>query len=188
MTVAQVVQGVRSSAEMTFDFVMYAIFAGCIAAAGLLNNSPVDVAAAMMIEPVMATVIAITFGLVIHDRELTWIGIRSCFISLIICLIVGYVYGGIAFIWWREWDPPPTGWWPTPEMQVRGLWRTLWYGALQALAAGGAIAVTLLNDNQAALVGVAVASTFLPPFINTGLLWAYATHIQVAEWFAIVQS
>lgn len=89
LTVAQVVQGVRSSSEMTFDFVMYAIFAGCIAAAGLLNNSPVDVAAAMMIEPVMATVIAITFGLVIEDRDLTVIGLRSCFISLIICLIVG---------------------------------------------------------------------------------------------------
>lgn len=93
----------------------------------------------------------------------------------------GYVYGGFVFIWWREWDPPPNGTWPTPEMQVRGMWRTLWYGALQALAAGGAVAVTLLNDNQAALVGVAVASTFLPPFINTGLLWAYATHLQVSR-------
>lgn len=179
LTVAQVVQGVRSSAEMTFDFVMYAIFSGCIAAAGLMNNSPVDVAAAMMIEPVMATVIAITFGLVIQDRSLTMTGVRSCIISLIICLVVGYLYGIIVFIWSEGWNPPPNGIWPTPEMAVRGEWRTLWYGALQALAAGGAISVTLLNDNQAALVGVAVASTFLPPFINTGLLWAYATHITV---------
>lgn len=179
LTVAQVVQGVRSSAEMTFDFVMYAIFAGCIAAAGLLNNSAVDVAAAMMIEPVMATVIAITFGLVIQDRSLTMTGVRSCIISLIICLVVGYIYGVIVFFWSEGWNPPPAGVWPTPEMAVRGEWRTLWYGALQALAAGGAISVTLLNDNQAALVGVAVASTFLPPFINTGLLWAYATHITV---------
>ncbi|KAI1290849.1 hypothetical protein HDE_07844 [Halotydeus destructor] len=179
LTVAQVVEGVRSSAEMTFDFVMYAIFAGCIAAAGLLNNSAVDVAAAMMIEPVMATVIAMTFGIVVQDRQLTWTGIRSCCISLVICLLVGYIYGAIVFIWWREWDPPPHGVWPTPEMQVRGLWRTLWYGLLQALAAGGAVSVTLLNDNQAALVGVAVASTFLPPFINSGLLWAYTTHITI---------
>lgn len=64
-------------------------------------------------------------------------------------------------------------------MSVRGELRTLWYGALQALASGGAIAVTLLNDNKAALVGVAVASTFLPPFINAGILWAYATHIHL---------
>lgn len=189
LTVAQVVNGVRASSELTFDFVMYAIFAGCIAAAGLLNNSAVDVAAAMMIEPVMATVIAITFGLVIRDASLTLTGVRSCIISLIICLVVGYIYGAIAFIWMKEWNPPPSGFWPTPEMSVRGQWRTLWYGALQALAAGGAIAVTLLNDNQAALVGVAVASTFLPPFINTGLLWAYATHItirgqgQTFEWY-----
>lgn len=187
LTVAQVVNGVRSSAELTFDFVMYAIFAGCIAAAGLLNNSAVDVAAAMMIEPVMATVIAITFGLVIRDPVLTWIGIRSCIISLIICLLVGYIYGAVAFIWMKEWNPPPSGYWPTPEMSVRGEWRTLWYGALQATAAGGAIAVTLLNDNQAALVGVAVASTFLPPFINTGLLWAYATHITVRGHYEKVE-
>ena len=179
MTVAQVVTGVRSSAELTFDFVMYTIFAGCIAAAGLLNNSAVDVAAAMMIEPVMATVMAITFGLVIHDNELTYIGVRSCIISLIICLAVGYVYGAFLFIWMDQWNPPPDGFWPTGEMSVRGEWRTLIYGFLQASAAGGAIAVTLLNDNQAALVGVAVASTFLPPFINTGLLWAYATHITI---------
>lgn len=71
------------------------------------------------------------------------------------------------------------GVWPTGEMEVRGLWRTLIYGTLQALAAGGAIAVTLLNDNQAALVGVAVAATFLPPFINTGILWSYAAHLQI---------
>ncbi|CAG2118979.1 unnamed protein product, partial [Medioppia subpectinata] len=35
------------------------------------------------------------------------------------------------------------------------------------------------NENQTALVGVAVASTFLPPFINTGLLWALTTHLQI---------
>lgn len=46
------------------------------------------------------------------------------------------------------------------------------------MAAGGAVAITLLNDAQCALVGVAVASTFLPPHINTGLLWAYACHLE----------
>ncbi|RWS26052.1 hypothetical protein B4U80_11055, partial [Leptotrombidium deliense] len=178
LTVMQVVEGVRSSSELTFDFVMYTFFAGCIAAAGLLNNSAVDVAAAMMIEPVMATVMAMTFGLVIHDRGLFALGFINCCISLFICVFVGFVYGLIALIWSVEWNPPPNSIWPTPEMQVRGLYRTLWYGALQALAAGGAIAVTLLNNNQAALVGVAVASTFLPPFINSGLLWAYAIHLE----------
>lgn len=56
--------------------------------------------------------------------------------------------------------------------------RALIYGLLQAMGAGGAVAITLLNDAQCPLVGVAVASTFLPPHINTGLLWAYACHLQ----------
>ncbi|RWS05082.1 hypothetical protein B4U79_08841 [Dinothrombium tinctorium] len=179
LTVIQVVEGVRSSAMLTFDFVMYTIFAGFIAAAGLLNNSPVDIAAAMMIEPVMATVMAMTFGLVIHDKSLFLLGAKNCFISLVICFLTGFIYGLIFLIWSVEWNPPPNGIWPTGEMQVRGLWRTLIYGALQAMAAGGAVAVSLLNNNQAALVGVAVASTFLPPFINTGLLWAYSAHLQM---------
>jgi hypothetical protein len=53
LTVAQVVDGVRSGADLTFDFICYTIFAGWIAAMGLINNSPVDIAAAMMIEPIM---------------------------------------------------------------------------------------------------------------------------------------
>ena len=64
-------------------------------------------------------------------------------------------------------------------MQVRGTYRGLIYGVMIALPCGGAIAVTLLNENHAALVGVAVASTFLPPFINTGLLWALSVHLQI---------
>ncbi|RWS20558.1 hypothetical protein B4U80_04661, partial [Leptotrombidium deliense] len=110
------------------------------------------------------------------------------------CMLIGFVYAGIAMIWSKEWNPPgvntlPNGVWPTNEMQGRGLWRTLWYGALQALAAGGAVSVTLLNNNQAALVGVAVCSTFLPPFINTGVLWVYAVHLQTRglreDWITI---
>ena len=64
-------------------------------------------------------------------------------------------------------------------MQSRGTVKGIVYGILLALPCGGAIAVTLLNENHAALVGVAVASTFLPPFINTGLLWAMAVHLQI---------
>lgn len=52
------------------------------------------------------------------------------------------------------------------------------------MASGGAVAITLLNDAQCPLVGVAVASTFLPPHINTGLLWAYSCHL---EWRGLGQ-
>lgn len=56
-------------------------------------------------------------------------------------------------------------------------WNSLWFGALQASAAGGAVALSLLNNNQCAIVGVAVSSTFLPPMINVGILWSYVCHL-----------
>ena len=62
-------------------------------------------------------------------------------------------------------------------MAAKGLWKGLWYAALQASAAGVAVALSLLGNNQCAIVGVAISSTFLPPFTNTGLLWAYVCHI-----------
>ena len=48
-----------------------------------------------------------------------------------------------------------------------------------ALPCGGAVAVSLLNKASTPLVGIGVASTFLPPFINAGVLWGLATHNQI---------
>ena len=179
LTVAQVVEGVRNSSTITFDFLAYTFFAGVIAAAALLNNSPVDIAAAMMIEPVMGTVMAVCFGMIVHDRSLIKLGWISMGIVLLICIVIGFVYGLVFMIWSVEWHPEPDGVWPTDEMEVRGTYKGLIYGLLQAMGAGGAVAISLLNDAQGPLVGVAVASTFLPPHVNTGLLWAYACHL---EW------
>ena len=101
----------------------YTIFAGFIAAAGLLNNSPVDIAAAMMIEPVISTVMAVCFGMIIHDRGLMRMGWINLFIVLLICCLIGFLYGLIFLIWSEEWNPPPHGVWPTPEMETRGVLR-----------------------------------------------------------------
>lgn len=68
---------------------MYTVFAGCIAAAGILVSSPIDVAAAMCIEPVMATVLAGAFGTVVHDWSLIKLGAKNNCVVLVICLAVG---------------------------------------------------------------------------------------------------
>lgn len=176
LTVAQVVSGVKNSSKVTFDFVMYTFFAGCIASCGIMNSSVIDIAAAMCIEPVMATVLVGAFGTVIHDWSLIKTGIRNNLIVTVECIFVGYVYGLIVMIWSIEWGPPE-GRWPTSEMVGRAEWRSLVMGALQASAAGGAVALSLLSNNYTAFVGVAIASTFLPHAVNTGLLWAWICHL-----------
>lgn len=62
---------------------------------------------------------------------------------------------------------------------ARGTIRSLWDGTLVCLPAGGAVAVTLLNNNQLALVGVAIASTFMPPMICCGLLFSLSCHLHI---------
>ena len=176
LTVAQVVSGVKNSSKVTFDFVMYTFFAGCIASCGIMNDSVSDIAAAMCIEPVMATVLVGAFGTVIHDWSLIKMGIRNNCIVTIECIITGFLYGLIAMIWSEQWDPP-AGHFPTNEMVGRAMWKSLVMGALQATAAGGAVALGLLSNNMTAIVGVAIASTFLPHAANTGLLWAWICHL-----------
>lgn len=57
LTVAQVVEGIRSGSDLSFDYLTYNFFGCWIAANGLLNNSPVDIAAGMMVEPIMVNAI-----------------------------------------------------------------------------------------------------------------------------------
>lgn len=58
LTVAQVVEGVRSGATITFDFSAYTLMAAFICAFAIFSNDPVNIAASMMIEPVMVSELA----------------------------------------------------------------------------------------------------------------------------------
>ncbi|KAI2804981.1 hypothetical protein BLOT_003970 [Blomia tropicalis] len=183
LTVAQVVEGVKNGAEITFDYYMYLLWSSVIAAMGMMNTSSVDVAASMMIEPLMGAVMAISFGLAIHNKEIFWTGIRSLVVGMTFCLIFGYLFGMLFMVWRVAWNPPPDGTWPTPEMQSRGQYRTLIYGAVIAASGGAVLAVILLKNNFVAMTGVAVATTFMPPFVNAGLCFALATHLQITgQW------
>lgn len=60
-------------------------------------------------------------------------GIRNNCIILVICLLVGFFYGLILLTWKDHWGDT----WPTSEMSGRGMWKSLWYGCLQAICGGG---------------------------------------------------
>lgn len=52
---------------------------------------------------------AMTFGIVVHDKQLFWLGVKNNIISLMMCMIPGYVIGCIFMIWMTQWNPTPTG-------------------------------------------------------------------------------
>ena len=119
------------------------------------------------------------FAVVIHDKSLFWVGFKNNIIACLISIFHGWWIGMIIFCWMHEWNPPPDGTWPTAQEQGRGTYWGLIYGVMIAFPCGGAIAVTLLHENSCALVGVALASTFMPPVVNCGQLWALSCHYQM---------
>ena len=50
-----------------------------------------------------------TFGLVIHDKKLFLLGLKNNIISLMMCVVPGFIIGLITFCWSTEWNPPPNG-------------------------------------------------------------------------------
>ncbi|CAG2172402.1 unnamed protein product, partial [Oppiella nova] len=173
LTVAQVVDNVRSGASLTFDFVCYLIFASWIAAMGLLDNSVVSLVASMLVSPMMGPVMAMTFGTIIKDGSLRRLGFRNLGVCFAITILFGYFFGIIALNFTKHWNGDQE--WPTNMMRERGLPRVAWVGTLVAFPSGCAVAISLLSGNEASLVGVAISVSLLPPAVNAGLLWAFAT-------------
>ncbi|XP_022704303.1 uncharacterized protein LOC111269159 [Varroa jacobsoni] len=176
LTVAQVVEGVRGQGELNFDFVALILLAGMIAALGLMDNSVVSIIAAMLVSPLMGPIMAITFGIIIHDMKLIKTGLRTELCGLVLCLLFGFCFGITMAYFGDEtgglaWGPNT---WPNPEQTARGQWRSLWVGALVALPSGGGVAMAILGGNSACLVGVAISASLLPPSINCGTLWSLA--------------
>lgn len=170
LAVAQVVEGVRESAVLSFDFIMFVLLAGMLAALGLVENSSVVLVASMLVSPMMGPILAGTFGTVIQDRTLQRLGVKTELIGLALCLSFGFVFG-IIYSSVVNWDD---GFWLKDEMVARGQLRSLWVGVLIALPSGAGVALSVLGGNVGSLVGVAISASLLPPVVNSGLLWAAA--------------
>lgn len=107
MTVAQVAASVKANADMTFDFMMYILMASWISAMGLLENSLVNLVAAMLVSPLMGpgecdlcnlkainncvlfSVLALTFGTITRNCEIRNMGIRNFCYGTILAISSG---------------------------------------------------------------------------------------------------
>ncbi|KOC61744.1 Uncharacterized protein MJ1221 [Habropoda laboriosa] len=169
LTVKQVVDGVRSGGDLTFDYVALVLTADCLAALGLIENSATNVVAAMLVSPLMGPVMSLTFGTIIADRNLQFIGLKSLLLGIFVSILFGFIFGLILGTTEMPWGYND---WPTDEMKGRGNYRSLWMGVLWALPSGTGVAVALLQGSNGPLIGVAISASLLPPVVNCGLFWA----------------
>ena len=171
MLVAEVVKRIRSGAQFTFDYVILVILASIISFFGLLENSSVVLVASMLVSPIMGPILAGIFGAVISDTPLRNRGIKNESISLLLCILIGFLCGLIFSAWIEFYGASK---WPTDEMIQRGQLRALWVGALIAMPSGAGVALSVLGDNTGSMVGVAISASLLPPAVNAGLFWSLA--------------
>ena len=94
-----------------------------IAFLGLIENSSVVLVASMLVSPIMGPILAGTFGVIIGDVDLRNRGIQHEVISLVICIMIGFVLGMMSCIIGVE--TYGISQWPTPEMVNRGQARSL---------------------------------------------------------------
>ena len=122
----------------------------------------------MLVSPIMGPVLALTFGSLIHDLKLTWLGLKHELASLLICLGIGFVIGLISI------GIGTDGEWPSSEMRSRGVLNSLAIGFAVAIFSGVGVALSVLGNNNASLIGVAISASLLPPAVNCGIAFAYA--------------
>ena len=173
MLVTEAVNRIRSSAMWTFDYVALLVVASILACIGLVENSSVILVASMLVSPIMGPILAGVFGTAISDKQLRNGGIVHEVISLGMCIAVGFILGliGSPFIEYGQYAIEK---WPTEEMVNRGDLRSLYVGVAIAIPSGAGVAISVLEDNTASMVGVAISASLLPPAVNAGLFWASA--------------
>ena len=158
LVVEQVVEGVRGAATFSFDYLCLVIVASMLAAVGLASNNTVVIVASMLVSPIMGPILAITFGTMIENKELVHMGLVNEVVSLLICIIVGFVIAWIFILCdaHNEWI------WPTNEMG-RGTAVGILTGIAIATPSGVNVALSILSNNTSSLVGVAISASLLPP-------------------------
>ncbi|XP_063828269.1 uncharacterized protein LOC135077643 [Ostrinia nubilalis] len=176
---AQVLHDVRAEASLTFDWLFLLLVAAFVAAIGLVEDSTVIIVASMLISPLMAPITAATLGTAVRDRSLQHMGLLHEILGLFLALVMGFIFGlTICAVD----DRYGVGEWPTEEMTSRCEIRSLWLGVLVAIPSGAGVALAVLSEYTASLVGVAISASLLPPAVNAGLLWSMAlVHLVFAE-------
>ncbi|CAM9483844.1 unnamed protein product, partial [Phaeothamnion confervicola] len=104
-----------------------------------------------------------------RDWALARLGLKLELVSLLACMMMGFIVTVIAMPIMGTSNSLPTS-----EMEGRTTTFNLLVGVFVALPSGAGVALSLMSDNMASLVGVAISASLLPPAVNCGMYFALA--------------
>jgi uncharacterized hydrophobic protein (TIGR00271 family) len=150
------IEQINSDVYLRGSNIVYLVCSALIASVGLDVSSPAVIIGAMLISPLMSPILGIGLSLGIHDRENFIISLRAFFLSIVISLLVSFIYFLVT----------PFGN-PTAELLSR-----IKPTALDIIIAffGGIAGIVAISRSKiaAALPGVAIATALMPPVCTAG--------------------
>ncbi len=159
---------IKAAAALDFAFFTYITTSSCIAASGLVMNNSEIIVASMLISPVMNHVNAISFGLLMKDTPLVGLG----FLGIAVGTLIGAIVGALAGLYFS------TTMVLTDEMLARTMVLSIKWSLVVAFFSAVAAGVSVLHEQTANLVGVAISTSVLPPIVNFGLLLPNAIQVR----------
>eukprot|EP00931_Biecheleriopsis_adriatica_P054405 TRINITY_DN32005_c0_g1_i1.p1 TRINITY_DN32005_c0_g1~~TRINITY_DN32005_c0_g1_i1.p1 ORF type:complete len:433 (+),score=80.17 TRINITY_DN32005_c0_g1_i1:27-1325(+) len=158
------------------DSYLSLVNAAIISAIGLATNSNAAVVASMLVSPLMAPILQVSWAAV--DPEASWKFMRrSTFhfmVQTAMCIFIGFATGVIGHYIGYDKAVSKGGFgWPTSEMSSRTEVQGLWPSACVAAVSGVAVANALRQGGLNSLVGVAISASLLPPLVNSGMYVAF---------------
>jgi len=158
-----------------------------IAAIGLLTDSSPDILAAFFISPLMAMIMAVTWGCVIRDYGMVVRGARNMVVGIVVCILTGFVVGILLNIDSNK-DGITMAITDTNKVNQRGIYSSISINTSQILARGPPVGNVISSFLVAALSGVAIglgqssgiasalagcamSTSLLPPLVNIGLMF-----------------
>lgn len=172
MTIEEIYELVDAQLHLTFDYIALSIVAASIASIGIISDSPVIVAASMLVSPLMGPILGQTLGYLIKDKQFMRKGLRNELAGVTIAFLVGC----ICAVFTTFFNFPFT-----QEMQSRGEPMALLWGILVAIPSGVGVALSIANGGINALIGVAISISLLPPVVNCGITFTFGLTASILQ-------
>ena len=157
----EILSDIKELAELNRNYILYSIFASVIAALGLLTDNLVMIIASMIIAPYIGPILGTSLGIVLNRDDLRHNGVKSESVGILLAILTGFVFTMIT--------PFST---PTGQIMIRA--NPTYYDVIFAIAAGLAVALSVVSVASMVLVGVAIAASLVPPATNIGIGLSFA--------------
>ena len=172
-----IMEGAKKFTKLDRNYILFTICATLTACIGFLADSIVILIGAMLINPLMAPIMAVSYGLSKTKRVLIWKGLKNELVGVglivVFSLLMSLIYN-VSY-----------------DLEVFFASSNLFFSLFIAMILGVVAGNSFITGKLETLVGVAVSISLLPPITNAILLlvgghWMFAVNALFAFTFNIL--